>query len=722
MPSTPALAAQVQVSVPSVDEGFGLKTINATLTASQKTPTGRGYATASLADNGRLHPTQTVTSTFTGGKTIGAECGTFYVRLRYKTAGSGTLEFQKITDPTVAGQWTTWTSLVATNVFSDNSVGIFWTGTYVVAVWLDTASTDVKYKRSSDGLAWSATGTVRAALVLDCANAGVSAGSTSSGVMQGYNTALWWLAYNDSTNAWAAAENSGAVFTTQTPFTAALRDVANSRYVVYVSVTGYVTWAIYAVVAYTRATGSATWSTGQIVFSGNGLAGTFQGLNVSQSKIGGYWWLSFYRFRLWNTLAISNFYITASNDGLFFDDPLPTDVGGNQLVLSILPAPSGGTWANAYWSTEAAIWRLDSYSYFTGATVVAHHLLTAHSGHQEGGGANGRGGASPTQPSTIGQITALIDNRAVNLATPKLFSVFTLTRGLVVNGVSYGQSAGTWYVTAFRFVSSDQILEIVATDASGLLSSWFADTAYTYRGATVKFLVERICALAGVHTVTFDATASWTNTVPSFTHPVGENAVSSLKSLGQRVPFEYVPQEDGSLYFYVPAASPATVYTYGVNGTDHAAWLSGAPAVGSGSTALGPIQAPPWFGQLESVTYLQDIGSPPRNRVVEGIDQTQLYITGRRRSLVINDRRITTDAANVAAAAALLVAAEERKRAGLFEAPPSFSLEPGDVVAISGGSAYAAANGPWRVEHIEEFFNKSGRVAFAQRITVRGTA
>src|SRR5260221_8256673 len=184
-----------------------MKTINATLLANQKVPNGRGYASATLADNGRLHPTSVVTDTYTGGKTIGVECGTWYTRIRYKAGGSGTLESQKITDPTVSAQWTTWTALVATNVFSAGSVGLFWTGAYAVVVWQDTPTGDIKYKRSSDGTAWSATAIARPALVSEAKSAGVSGTSPNCGIMTAYAAQLYWQKYTDATDIWTAAES-----------------------------------------------------------------------------------------------------------------------------------------------------------------------------------------------------------------------------------------------------------------------------------------------------------------------------------------------------------------------------------------------------------------------------------------------------------------------------------------------------------------------------------
>jgi hypothetical protein len=296
----------------------------------------------------------------------------------------------------------------------------------------------------------------------------------------------------------------------------------------------------------------------------------------------------------------------------------------------------------------------------------------------------------------------VLDNRAGTLTAPRLFSELTLSRGLLDNGISYTQSAGRWYVAGFRYVQNDALLELECFDARGLLATWFAAEAASFRLDSVATLVERICALAGVHSVSFDGFAAWGDVISAFTHPVGENALYSLRSLAERVPFEYIVKEDGSLYFYVPTAGPASVYTYGSGTNEHAFW-------------------PGEFGAAPAINYLQVVGSPPRNRVTVAKDAASLDDTGRRRSLVVNDRRITTDANGTELSDALLVVVEESKRAGSFTSPPAFGLEPGDVIDFNNG-LYADTAGPWRVERIEESFNDGARRPFVQRVSLRGTA
>lgn len=263
-----------------------MKSINATLLANQKLPNGRGFATAALADNGRLHPTRTVTGTYSGGSVRAVECGSFYVRIRYIDPNK--LDVQKITDPTVSAQWTTWTNLVPSNVAGKLTAAIFWTGGYAVICYQELSTGDLKYRRSTDGVSWSAAATVRSGLVANCNLAGISGPSPTCGLMEVYQAQIYWQQYTAASDTWAAAESAGAAFTTQLPEITAFLDTTNGRYIVAVAAQGYAAWAVYAIVAYTRATGSATWSSGQILFSGNGLGGSFMGLSFAQRQVGGY--------------------------------------------------------------------------------------------------------------------------------------------------------------------------------------------------------------------------------------------------------------------------------------------------------------------------------------------------------------------------------------------------------------------------------------------------
>jgi hypothetical protein len=703
-----------------------MKTINATLLAAQKVPTGQAFATAALADNSRLHPVSVATAANSGGNVIGCWCGTFYMRLRIVAS---VLTVQKITDPTIAAQWNTWVAFEPFEAGTTYGIAIFWTGTYVVICYEDyTATGDIKYRRSSDGVVFSAIAVARAGTPALAINiSGISAPSPRCGLLLSYGQRAHFRRYDHTADTWSVEDDNGFNLTTVVPQIAGFWDSINSRYVIVIETTTFVAWAAYALVLFTRPDGAPAqaWSAGQVLFGGAGAH--YKGLAFCQSQINGYWWLSFSKTRLWTTSFVSTMLISTSNDGLFWEDPLPTAIDGTHLTLELYPPLSVG---KPYLATEAEALRLDTYTYWSTAPVMQYSFNTGHGalemaplitedgesliihplknkkGHpihnphtHTGAITNPASNRGPSQA----RLTVKLDNRDGSLIAPRIFSVFTLTRGLIVAGVSYAQSAGVYYVTGYRYYLNDLVLEIDATDAHGLLATWFSHNVFTYNGQTVKQLVETVCALAGVHTVTFDGFSAWTDTIATYAQPVGVNAHYSLSALAKRVPFEFLAREDGSLYFYVPTSAPASVYAYGAGVGEHTLW----PGV---------------FGAQDSVTYIQAVGGTPRSMVAEALDTTTLYDQGRKGAALINERSLTVDTQATTLAGAALVQAQEKKHHGVFEAPPNFALEPGDVINFGTGSAYANAVGPWRVEEFEEHFNQPGAKPFFQKITVRGTA
>ncbi|MEP7359781.1 MAG: hypothetical protein ABI847_21195, partial [Anaerolineales bacterium] len=516
---------------------------------------------AVLADGPLLHATAVAAATPSGANTMACNCGAFYVRIRMTASGLDKLDVQKISDPSASSQWTTWTNLVASNVAHARGIAIFWTGTYCVVCWQDLASGDVKFKRSTDGAAWSATATAYATTGNTKVLSGCSAGGSTSGLALAYASQVYWGQYNDAANTWAAVSSAGATLTSATPDLAVFADTANSRYIFAVATAGFKTWTTFALALFTRSFAGA-WDSGRVLFAQSSTG--FSGLSFAQTQVRGRWWLSFYKLTLWSVTPFTSQLICSSDDGLYWSDPLPTALAGNERTLDILSAASG--WSSAYLSTERAAYRLDTYAYWS-AAVVRYEWAAATLAPASAGVAGSQAAGGGDEPRS--QLRVVLDNRAGALTRPRLFSELTLSRGYVVSGVNTTQSAGRWYVAGFRYAQNDELLELECFDARGLLATWFAAEAANYRLDTVATLVERICALAGVHSVSFDSFAAWGDVVTAFTHPLGENALYSLRSLAERVPFEYLVKEDGSLYFYVPSTGPASVYTYGSGAGAH---------------------------------------------------------------------------------------------------------------------------------------------------------
>ncbi len=651
-----------------------MKTIAAAVLAAQKTGAGRPVARAALADNGRLHPAALFTHSSTGVGVRGVNCGAFFVRTR-QTSGANTLDTQKITDPTVSSQWTTWTNL-ASGVPLAVMHAIFWTGTYVVVVYQSNTDAKVYYRRSTDGLSFSAAAVAYAdpAPSYTVSLGGVSGGAATGGVVLEYNGTVYFGAYNAAANTWGALEATGITTSAGlSPSLTGLYDSARGRHVLFVATIQYVAWARFAIFAVTR-TGVGSFGTPTPYLHSSRSA--FGYLAVSATQLNGYWWLVFGRAR--PGLASSTYYLAASDDGLHWEDgyPLGGSLAGWLEPLGALTGDSTYT----YLASEAQVVRSSAPSYWSGQTVARYTLAA--------------GGESAG-------LTVLIDNRAGTATTPALHSLLTLERGYQIEGVDYYVSAGTFYVTGFRCLSRDQLLEVTAVDAAGLLGAWVADQAFAMRAARVDTLVEHFCALAGVHTVSFDGSALWAATLANFTLVGGATGLTALRALQARVPFDLAVQADGSLYCYVPAAGPPALETFGTGAGQHALW-------------------PGEFGASVAANFINVAGSPPATVGSDAYVAAVVRAAGRRWNALTVNPRLTANADADALAAALLIQHSEQARAGVFQCPPHLALEPGDVIAVA-DSAYAAAAGPWRVTAIEEHFNTQRAKPFYQRVTVRGT-
>lgn len=655
-----------------------MKTINATLLTAQKNPNSQAIARASLADNGALHLADHFTSPWSGGLTHAVNCGTFITRIRSVPVGTK-VQYQKITDPTVESQWETWTDL-DTNNASLFSLGLFWTGTYVVACYQDATSLEVKWRRSTDAASWDAEQTAYSLTPYIAYFSGVSGGSAQSGLMLSYNTQLYWAAYNPATNTWTALNSAGLTMTSSVVEGHGFYDSANSRHVFLYAPNGQTRWSRFGLVVQTRST-AGTWGTPRVYHQSDNLGCRF--ISASQIKINGYWWVTFTRETGWGS---GYFWLARSDDGVHWEAPIFTDidVNGHANIIDELTGYTGH-----YVATEANSRKTPAaYTYWSNLPVVRYKFTAGSLTERTAGG------RAP-------HLTVTIDNRDGAATTPRLYAKLTLERGFRVAGTDYYVSAGVYWVTGFRYLQDDQLLEIEAIDTLGLLTTWLADSAFNFENETIEDQVELICALAGAHAVSFDGSTLWAESAHLFTHPAGQTARDSLRALHERVPFDVYVGEDGTLNFYLPAASPSVDYTYGRSGGNHTYW-------------------PGEFGQADTPNYTRVVGQPVRTIAGESADQNRLYESGRRRTHLVIDNRVRSVADADALTAAYIVFQSEQAKAGYFEAPPNFALEVGDVLEFDSGH-YNDTAGPWRVEQIAEEFNGPTSKKFVQRIHLRGT-
>ena len=654
-----------------------MKSIAAALLTAQKTVGGTVIARASLADNGRPHFAELFTNaTTTNLATKAVNTGTEIVRVRVNISAM-TAEYQRITDPTVEAQWTAWTAFGAlSNILN---FALFNAGTHIVFVWQESGTSTLKRVRSADGGAtWDASASAITGFSALAQLAGADGGATQSGiVVLGRHLAtdpdrdLYWCAYNPATDAWAAISGAGLALNPSFGLAVAY-DATNTRHIVAFATQNYVSWSFAPIAIVSRET-DGTWATPKVVYGISATDALMQGVSLSQSKVNGLWCLTFQVAFAWTT----NYYLTFFDDDMVIEDPTIIPIGGAYLNLEVLGAFGGYVWM----SNDEKVYRSATQTFWSNK-LTRHYKLS-----QRG----------------VGELTAEVDNRDGLLTEPTMRSKLTIERGLTVSGTDYYVSAGTFFVNGFRYVDLDNFVEISAVDSLGLIEEWTADTLWRWDDERLDYLIKAVCAVAGVHDITFDASAVWSDTIGLFVINIDGNGLDALQSLIVRSGTDVVTQEDGGLYFFTPTASPASQYAYSHDSAsgDHVQW-------------------PGHYGRGLAPTYLMLQGDEPDVDVAESEDFALQSSAGFRISDAITDRRVTnaSDAAELVAARAVL--ATELQRVGQFESPPNFALEPGDIVTI--GAGWANTNGPWRVIAFVEEFNGPRERKFFQRVFLRGTA
>jgi hypothetical protein len=426
----------------------------------------------------------------------------------------------------------------------------------------------------------------------------------------------------------------------------------------------------------TRST-AGSWSTPRPWYLGATSTTTDQTLLVmSQSKIGGYWWLAFSRFKYWTDEDYV--WLACSDDGEYWEDVVGVDAtaaaGVSLGKFGVIGSQAGYTWA----ADDRWVFRSAAQSFWSNKQVAWHEIAWRESG---------------------ARLQAHIDASG-GLADPELFSVLTLERGYNVAGTDYYQSAGVFYVTSFEWRLQDNLLFVEAVDALGLCGLWRADQAFRWADERLDTLVTLVAALAGIHSVDFDASAVWADTLPLFSINPGVNGLQALRSLAQRAGFRVRAQEDGTLYCFVPAASPTADYTYGTG--EHVHW-------------------PARPGQQVAPNYHLVAGDSQAHSA-EAQDFAAQAAAGRRVTSVLYDKRLEAAAGAQALADTRKVMAGETAGVRDLTAPPNFALELGDVIDFASGWP-STSGGPWRVEVITEYFNPSSKKdKFYQRIEFAGQA
>jgi hypothetical protein len=344
-------------------------------------------------------------------------------------------------------------------------------------------------------------------------------------------------------------------------------------------------------------------------------------------------------------------------------------------LLQVLGTLAGSVWV----ASRAKVWKNVAQSFWSNRTLRSYEMDLS---------------------GDMGRLTGELVNQdgAITAAPPERWAVLTLERGLNVAGTDYYVSAGVFYLTGFHFTLQDNVVAFSAVDAVGLLTRWEADQAYTWVGESLTQLVRFVCALAGVHIVTFDAAPQWADTLPLVIHP-GSSGLAALDSLAARGNFDVVVQQDGSLYCFVATTAPAAQHTYGDGANQHRYW-------------------PGAFGEGLAPNYVAVYPDDEANSDAT-MDTADMADLGHRQVDAFIDRRLLAGADVAELSAARLLLAQEQRRTGFFDSPVNFALEPADVLEFD---AHYESGLNWRATGFTERYGMNKQRPYFQHVLLRGTA
>ncbi|MGC8879639.1 MAG: hypothetical protein ACP5R2_10475, partial [Anaerolineae bacterium] len=166
----------------------------------------------------------------------------------------------------------------------------------------------------------------------------------------------------------------------------------------------------------------------------------------------------------------------------------------------------------------------------------------------------------------------VLDNSAGtydDLATARLGCDITIERGALCNGTA--RMVARELFTAARFTRSDdgKTVSVHAYNYYRLLELWRAPIPYYYANIALGALVESIAALAGLHSVSLDASSIWSITLSEFLIPPGQSAAQALASLQDQFQFVTRMGEGATLEAFTLSSNPTAVYNFGSDSTEH---------------------------------------------------------------------------------------------------------------------------------------------------------
>ena len=531
------------------------RTIHNDLLTEQKKPAYIPAFQITLSDNNLPHPNliKTPLANASANPTASTFTGTSIIRAQ-RVAGFG-IRIQRITNPTSITQWETWTT-VETNananypaLFTVSSTG------RVVLVYQDTSTNAVLFRTSdNDGQSWSSPTTIfTPTYLLNHTQFGISGPSNRCGIIYANTTTLYYRAYNPSTNTFTAEFST--TFTGTVTSTAAVH-ISADNFMIALNITDYASWTDSAIILQplTYNGSSATWGSPTTYIGIQGGTGTQPAYafgHVFLNKIGSWYWLTYTyaaSAAAGATFSENDTIIAVSDDATFF-------TAGIRIGQSIADRLQAHRWTDGtvYLCSDRHL--LSSQQVAT-VTAPTHHLKALDI--QDHG------------PTAYAEI--VLDNRSgtyTNLATGRLGCDVTIHRGAICNGTPRTTARERFVAARFTLSDDGTTMTIRAYNYYRLLELWRAPFPYYYTNITLGKLVEAIAALAGIHSVSLEASSIWNITLGEFAITPGQSAAEALASLQDQFQFLTRMGEDTTLQALILSSNPSPTYIFGPEPNAH---------------------------------------------------------------------------------------------------------------------------------------------------------
>jgi hypothetical protein len=672
------------------------RTIHNDLLTEQKKLAYTPSLALTLRDNGLPHPTLVTTpaASSVSGVTASTVAGTVIVRAR---RNSGGIEIQRITDPTSASQWNSWTTLSSTTYRLYPA--LFYTGTYVVLVYQgqNPFPKNVYWRRSSDGgQSWSSEQTIwTPTYSLNHHQVGVSGGADRSALFYvagdegaDTDTKVALRIYNAAADSWGSEISKDYAGPTGLGIAGlgAIYD-GNDLYRYAAILENYTAWATASVIVAEYDHDAGTFGDSYIHQDIHGVDTSnpiYRLLYANLALVDGAYWLSFYV-----DVADSAALLQQGDHLLAYSDDGRHYTGGLKLGLHTL----ADRVQPLYWSTTGTTYLAGDSKILASsgpATLTADESAIIR--------------YTLTDDGPEATLEVVLDNRAGTLdgiETGRLGADLVLERGAKIGDVARRVGREPFVLARVRWSRDNNEVTLWGYSYYRLLRLWRAQFGYVFApnadraSLTLQEVVEAVAALAGLHAANFDGASIWADTIAQFIIQPGQSALHALEGLMAQFQFVCRLDETGTLDCFQIAAAPAAAYTFGRAAGEH-------PTLYAESSSERA---------LPDLTHVMVLGEGVGAEAAASAIQAE---AGRQHTRLLTRRYLTSDSQATAAATAFITQTEQSVSRARLECLPAFHLELYDVVSSDGW-----ANDQTRyITALVEKYQPGGVRPWTQRLTL----